>query len=149
ELIVIVAAKRYGVLVTALVAGGGLFVGSVTVFYIGWYIKERFARFFSRKKLAAVQERLKRHENLLLLIRILPYNPADIIAYAAGILKVRPRKFVLLALATSFVRTAALAWMGAHLDNWQQAARWASVLLLSAAASYVLVFWRRKQGQGE
>jgi len=145
EVIVIAAARQYGMLPAALAGGAGLYAGSVVVFYIGWYLKERFARFFSRRKLVVVQARLKRFENVLLFIRVLPYNPSDIIAYAAGILRVKQRKFLLVALLTSFARTAMLAWMGANIENWRHAAGWASVLLASATLSYLFVFWRRKQ----
>ena len=142
EVFVIGAVRQFGVWPTALTTGLGLFIGSVVSFRLGWHLKERFARFFSRSKLESVQERLRQHETLLLVIRVLPYNPADLIAYAAGVIKVRPRKFVQVALVTSFVRTAALAWMGAHLGDWKRILQVVSLLGLSAALSYVVVYWR-------
>lgn len=145
EAIVIGAARAYGFGWTAFAAGSGLWAGSVMVFYAGRYIEEKFHRFFSKEKIETVLKRLKRHENLLLWIRVLPYNPSDVISYAAGILKVRPQKYIWISCCTSYLRCAMLARLGIHLEDLSHLLQILGLLGISALVAGIVVFGRKKK----
>jgi len=131
ELIVISAGKIHGTTLTTIFAGSGLLTGSITVYYIGRFIHSKFERFFHRDKTAQIITRLKKIENVLLWIRILPYNPSDIISYGAGIVEVNPLKFILISTITAFVRTFLLARLGEYLDDMKTFFVVGSILILS------------------
>jgi uncharacterized membrane protein YdjX (TVP38/TMEM64 family) len=145
ELIVISASKLYGVFLTTIAAGTGLYIGSIFVFFAGKYIHKRFDRFFSHKKITVVVEKLKRFHSLLLWIRILPYNPSDLISYAAGMLHIKTRKFVTISLFTSYIRTFLLAYLGIYITNISTFFIALSILILSAIIGYSIAFTRLKK----
>lgn len=140
ELIVIGASRLHGVLLTTLVAGSGLFAGSVAVYYIGRYIHLKLARFFDRQKTRETVDRVKKFENVLLWVRILPYNPSDIISYAAGIVEVRPAKFLLITACTSYTRTFLLAHLGVYITNLKTLLLTCSILIISAVLGAMIAY---------
>lgn len=144
ELIVVAAGRQYGVVTAGLVAGGGLFTGSVAVYGIGWWLRRRFDRFFEGDKVSRVLAALDGYGALLLWVRILPYNPSDLISYAAGILRLRRRLFVPVTAVTSLVRCLTLAWLGTTIQDWSNLLPVAGLLVLSAGAAHWLVYGRSR-----
>ena len=140
ELIVIGAGKLYGTLLTTIIAGTGLYIGSIIVFFIGRYLEKRFNKFFNKKKLKLAIDRLRQFESLILWLRILPYNPSDIISYAAGIIKVRTKKFLLISFFTSYIRTFALAYLGTKIQSVSSTLAILSLLLISAIIGYGFLY---------
>lgn len=151
ELIVIGAGVRYGVAWTTLVAGSGLWAGSLLVYLLGGRIRSWFGRFFSRDKVTRVMDRLVEHQDLILWIRVLPYNPSDVISYAAGILRISPKKFVLVTCATSYARCLMLTLMGSRIRSAKEVFIVLGVLVLSSIAANAVVAGRRgkKTGSGK
>ncbi len=140
ELIVVAAGKIHGVGITTLVAGSGLFTGGVAVYFLGRFIERGFHGIFARQKVARVIDRLHEVETLLLLVRVLPYNPSDIISYAAGIIKVKLRKYLLITFAVSFVRCFLLAYFGSMITDMQTLFVIFGLLFLSAMLGWAVVF---------
>lgn len=146
ELIVIGAARQFGKLATTLVAGSGLYAGSVLVYFIGRYIHQRLARYFERQKVRQVVARIHRYENLILWVRILPYNPSDLISYAAGIVEVDLRKFLVISAITSYGRTFVLAALAQEIRDIKTLLAVAAILLVSALVGVALVYGRQNKG---
>lgn len=146
ELIVIAGSKAYGPLLSTLLSGSGLFVGSVIVYYLGIFLRGKFDRLFGTKQLKRVIVRLHEHENLILWVRVLPYNPADVIGYAAGIIGVAPKKFYWTSAATSFIRVALLSWMGWFLKDLSTLLSIIGLLTISAIAAYAMLAKRKGKG---
>ena len=144
EIIVIAAGKLYGVFLTTLVAGSGLYIGSLLVYFFGKWIRRRFTHLFKKERVSKVVEKLKEHETLILWIRILPYNPSDLISYAAGILHIPKKKFVLISFFTSYIRCFFLALLGTSLTDVTTTLQVLGLLAISAAVAYVLIY--RKKG---
>ncbi|MFP4333154.1 MAG: TVP38/TMEM64 family protein [Campylobacterales bacterium] len=144
ELIVIVAAKSFGIWTTTLVAGSGLFVGGVLVYYFASWIEKRFKNFFERGKVAKVILRLKEVETFILLIRVLPYNPSDIISYAAGLIRVSPKKFITITFFVSYIRCFLLSYFGSSIESMGSLFVVFGLLLLSAAIGWVFVFGQKR-----
>jgi uncharacterized membrane protein YdjX (TVP38/TMEM64 family) len=142
ELIVIGAGKRYGVAVTTLIAGTGLLLGSILVYWLGEWIEQRFGRLFDRERLQTIMERLRRIEVPLLLVRALPYNPSDLISYAAGIMGLKKKRFFLLTCFTSYSRCFVLAHFGAAISGMHSLIVVASILVVSALVAGALVYGR-------
>jgi len=140
ELIVIASGKLNGILLTTLFAGAGLFVGSILVYYIGFYIHNRFDKFFKKKKVKKIIDNLRKHETLLLIIRVLPYNPSDIISYVSGIIKVDKKKFFIITFFTSFIRTFLLAVMGSFITNMKTTLIVVSLLIICAIVAYAIAY---------
>jgi len=136
ELVVIGAGHRLGAGVTTLVAGAGLFCGSICVYGIGRYIHRRLARVFDRERVKRVLERIREMEDVILWVRALPYNPSDIISYAAGMAAVQPGKYLLI--------TLALAWLGTVLTDFKSFFQVGSLLLLSAVLAGAVAYGRPK-----
>lgn len=147
ELIVIGAGNRHGVVWSTLVSGSGLWAGSLLVYFLGVRIREWFSRFFSRDKVARVMDRLLHHQDLILWIRVLPYNPSDVISYAAGILRISPRKFVLVTCATSYLRCLMLTLLGQRIRSLKEVFVVLGVLVVSAIAANAVVAGRRKKAR--
>lgn len=143
ELIVIASGKMFGTVPSALTAGAGLFVGSVLVYEAGYYLHTRFDRFFNRGKIQSLLESFRAWQRWILWIRILPYNPSDIIAYAAGLAKLDRRSFWGIGLCTSFARCFWLSWMGSQIEDYKQALVVLSILAISALLAAELL--RRKR----
>ncbi|MDH3348730.1 MAG: VTT domain-containing protein [Desulfobulbaceae bacterium] len=131
ELIVISAGKIHGTTLTTIFAGGGLLTGSITVYYLGRFIHSKLERFFQRDKTQQIISRLKKIENALLWVRILPYNPSDIISYGAGIIEINPVKFILISIVTSFTRTFLLALLGEYIVDMKTFFIVGSILICS------------------
>jgi uncharacterized membrane protein YdjX (TVP38/TMEM64 family) len=140
ELIVIASGKLNGILLTTLFAGAGLFVGSIFVYYIGFYIHNRFDKFFKKKKVKKIIDNLRKQETLLLIIRVLPYNPSDIISYVSGIIKVNKKKFLVITFFTAFIRTFLLAVMGAFITNIKTTLIVVSLLIICAIVAYAIAY---------
>ncbi len=143
ELIVIGAGKLYGVLATTLVAGAGLYIGSVLVYYLGFFLHQRFDRFFERDAVRKILVSLRRYENIILWVRILPYNPSDVISYAAGIARFDARTFLSISLVTSFVRCFLLAYLGSMITGLKTVFVVLVVLVLSLLLAHALVFRKK------
>ena len=144
ELIVIASGKLNGILLTTLFAGAGLFIGSIIVYYIGYYFQHRFAKFFKKERVKTVMHRLKKYETVLLFIRVLPYNPSDIISYVSGIIKVEKKKFFIITFFTAFIRTFVLAIMGTFITNFKTALIIISLLIICAIITYSFVYKKPK-----
>lgn len=142
ELIVIGGGKFYGIWTTTVVAGSGLFTGGVIVYYFGRGIEKTFHKTFERKKVAQVIERLQEVETFILLVRILPYNPSDIISYAAGIIKIELKKYLLLTFIVSFTRCFLLAYFGTQIQDVKTLFIVFSLLFFSALLGWLFVFKR-------
>jgi uncharacterized membrane protein YdjX (TVP38/TMEM64 family) len=140
ELIVIASGKLNGILLTTLFAGLGLFVGSIIVYYIGFYIHNKFERFFNKDKVVKIVDKINKHSTLLLWIRFLPYNPSDTISYAAGILKIDKKKFIAITMVTSFVRVFFLAVMGTFITNIKTGLIIGSLLIICAIVAYSITY---------
>ena len=145
ELIVISAGKLYGVLVTTLVAGAGLYLGSVIAYYLGFYLHRRFDRFFERDKVQCIIKELKKYQTLILWIRVLPYNPSDIIAYAAGIIHLDRRAFLTITILTSLTRCFLLALLGSFITGLKTLFGVLVVLVLSMVIVHVFVFRKNRK----
>jgi len=145
ELIVIGAGKQYGVVVTAIVAGSGLTAGSMLVYWLGGWIEQRFGRIFARQQVQTVMARLRKVETPLLLIRALPYNPSDVISYAAGIIKIKKKKFILLTCLTSYSRCFVLGHFGAAVSSLGSLLAIGSLLLVSALIAAGVVYGRQRR----
>ena len=111
EVIVILAGHQYGVAVSTLIAGSGLFLGSMLVYRIGHFVNERYAKFFSKDSVTRILDVFQRHGVWVLWVRILPYNPSDIISYAAGIARLNPKSFLIITAVTSFLRCFLLSYL--------------------------------------
>jgi len=145
ELIVASAGNLYGTLPTVAAAGSGLYAGSVLVYFIGKYLERKFSRFFNREKTQKVMAGLRRFETAILWVRILPYNPSDLISYAAGILRVRLKKFLAISLCTSFLRTLSLALLGGYISNIKTLLQVLSILFLSALIGAAALYGSRRR----
>lgn len=140
EVIVIGSGKLYGVLTTTLVAGSGLFIGGVLVYYFGKLIEKKFHTTFEKEKVAKVIQKLKKLETIILLIRILPYNPSDIISYAAGIIKIDIKKYIIITFFVSFARSFLLAYFGSYIEDTKTLFIVFGILILSASIGWFFVF---------
>jgi len=140
EIIVIGAAKLYGVLSTTIVAGSGLFIGSIIVYYFGKFIQKKFEFFFNKNKVKIITQKLKEYDTWILWLRILPYNPSDIISYAAGIIHVEERKFFTITFITSFLRCLILSLLGSYITNLQSIFYIIGLLVFSAILAQVVLF---------
>lgn len=147
EVIVIGSGKLYGIAMTTFVAGSGLFVGGVVVYFFGRFIEKTFHTTFEKQKVAAVIQRLREVETFILLIRILPYNPSDIISYAAGIIKIDIKKYILITFFVSFGRSFLLAYFGSYIEDTQTFFIIFGILLLSAVVGWFFVFKKHKKNQ--
>jgi len=147
ELIVVASGNLYGVWTTTFVAGGGLFTGGVLVYFFGRGIEKTFHSAFEKKKVAHVIQRLKEVETFILLVRILPYNPSDIISYAAGIIKINIKKYLLITFFVSFVRCFLLAYFGTQISDMQTLFFVFSILFISALVGWVFVFGIGKKSE--
>lgn len=146
EWIVIASGKLYGTSTSTLVAGSGLYLGSVAVYLLGFHIHERFDRFFQRDKVKKILEGFDRYHQWILWVRLLPYNPSDVIAYAAGIAKVNRRAFLSIGFFTSYIRCFLLSWMGAQIQGLKEILIILSLLVLCAVATYGFCFYRQGSG---
>ncbi len=145
EGIVIIAARKYGILTTTAVSGAGLIAGSMAVYGIGRYLKSAFARFFDRGKVALILEQIRKHGSAILWIRILPYNPSDIISYTAGIAAIPSAKFITITVIAAPIRCAMLAAMGRSISSYGTLVLVAALLLLSAILAHVIVYSRHRR----
>ncbi len=140
EIIVIAAASKYGIVITALVSGTGLFIGSVLVYFFGKHYSKRFNKFFNHKKLKKIKRILRKYQFSILWVRILPYNPSDIISYGAGLLAFRKKPFMIISIVTSYARCFLLASLGSMITSWGSLLMVAGLLILSAIAAYSLMY---------
>ncbi|HEX2254192.1 MAG TPA: VTT domain-containing protein [Thermoanaerobaculia bacterium] len=143
ELIVILAGRRYGVVNATAVAGAGLFTGSVLVFHFSRFLQQRFERLFRRDRVERVVARLREYSTPILWIRILPYNPSDVISYAAGLIGVPPRRFYAITACTSLARCLALAVLGLHVEDLRTAFQVLGLLALSSLVAWAVLHRRR------
>ena len=142
EVIVIGSGNLYGVLTTTLVAGSGLFIGGVVVYLFGRLIEKKFHKTFEKEKVARVIKKLQKLETFILLIRILPYNPSDIISYAAGIIKIDIKKYIIITFIVSFGRSFLLAYFGTYIEDTKTLFIVFSILILSAVIGWFFVLKR-------
>ena len=70
EVIVIGSGNLYGVLTTTLVAGSGLFIGGVVVYFFGRLIEKKFHKTFEKEKVARVIKKLQKIETFILLMQL-------------------------------------------------------------------------------
>jgi uncharacterized membrane protein YdjX (TVP38/TMEM64 family) len=144
EVIVILAGHQYGVAASTLVAGSGLFLGSMLVYRIGHFVHERYSKFFSKDKVARILIVFQRHGAWVLWVRLLPYNPSDIISYAAGIARLNPKTFLLITAVTSFLRCFLLSYLGGSIQDWKGVFYAITLMIISAVIAMVLLFSRKK-----
>jgi uncharacterized membrane protein YdjX (TVP38/TMEM64 family) len=135
ELIVLDAASRNGILFTTLIAGSGLFLGSTLVFLFSFKLRS----FFKLDKVKVIEDKFQKYGVWILLIRVLPYNPSDIISYAAGILKFDKKKYIFITFFTSYIRVFLLSLLGVTISSLFQLALIFFILFLSGVfISYYL-----------
>jgi uncharacterized membrane protein YdjX (TVP38/TMEM64 family) len=140
ELIVIAAATKYGILLTTIFAGSGLFIGSVVVYYFGRYIEKFKFKFFQREKVKPVMKKLKKYGLWILLIRILPYNPSDIISYVAGLLRINFKLYIIVTFIVTFTRVFILAFLGSYLIDFKSLIGIIVLLILSSVIATIFIF---------
>jgi uncharacterized membrane protein YdjX (TVP38/TMEM64 family) len=143
EVLTIGAGNRFGPWKTVFAAGGGLFLGSLAVYWIGNKINQRFSRFFSQDKVRKIIAGFEKYDTWILWVRILPYNPSDIISYAAGVSKVNFGKFVAISFFTSFIRCAILARMGSEISSWKNIITILAILLISGFLSVAFLYKKK------
>ena len=148
EVIVIASGHHYGVAASTLVAGSGLFLGSMLVYRIGIFVHERYFQFFSKAKVAPILEVFQRHGAWVLWVRLLPYNPSDIISYAAGIARLNPQTFLIITAVTSFLRCFLLSYLGGSIQNWKGIFYAITLLIISGVVAMVLLYGRKKTSEG-
>ncbi len=134
------AGHSFGPWKTAFAAGSGLFLGSLSVYWIGGKINQRFANFFNRDKVRKILASFERYDSWILWVRILPYNPSDIISYAAGVAKIDLKKFATISFFTSFIRCAILARMGSEISNWKNLLTILALLIASGIFSFAFLY---------
>jgi uncharacterized membrane protein YdjX (TVP38/TMEM64 family)/GNAT superfamily N-acetyltransferase len=117
EILVIASALSIGVLKTTFFAGSGLLAGSLLCALAGRLCLSYFSKFFSPKQKHKFHGLLQRYGTLLLYVRILPYNPSDIISYVSGFLSVSPVRLVVITAITSYTRCFILAMLGASMSG--------------------------------
>ena len=139
ELIVIVAGKAYGIFLTTLVGGTGLWVGSILVYYFGRYLHTRFDSFFNRDKVKEIISKIKKYQIPILWIRILPYNPSDTISYAAGIIKFNKVQYITITGITSYTRCFLLAFLGTTITSLQGIFWVIVALAVSAKVAHIIL----------
>ncbi|MGM0623175.1 MAG: TVP38/TMEM64 family protein [Campylobacterota bacterium] len=144
ELVVIGAGNLYGIWTATWVSGSGLFVGGILAYFFGRGIGKVFHNLFAKKKVAQVISRLHEVETFILLVRILPYNPSDIISYAAGVIRIPLKKYLLITFFVSYVRCFLLAYFGSKITSLNTLFIVFSLLFLSALIGYIIVFKRGK-----
>ena len=140
ELIVIGAAAKYGIFLTTLFAGFGLFIGSIIAYYFGYYLRKFNKYFFKKEKVRIVTEKIKKYGLWLLLIRVLPYNPSDIISYAAGILKFNKKKYIIITFFVAFTRVLILSILGSFIVDIKSLLVIISILFISAIIASAFIF---------
>lgn len=113
ELIVLDAASRNGIIITTFFAGSGLFIGSLCVFFFSSYLRN----FFKLETVKPIENKFQKYGIWILLIRVLPYNPSDIISYAAGILRFDKKKYVFITFFTSYSRVFLLSLLGITISS--------------------------------
>ncbi len=145
EGIVILAAQKYGIITTTIVSAAGLITGSMAVYGIGRFLRHAFARFFDRKKVARILEHIRKHGSAILWIRILPYNPSDIISYTAGVASISPSKFIVITAIAAPLRCVMLAAMGRYISSYGTLIQVTALLLLSAIIAHIIVYSRQRQ----
>ena len=92
ELIILDFASKQGIFITTFFGGTGLFLGSLIVFFFSSYLR----KFFKLDKVNIIEKKFQKYGFWILLIRVLPYNPSDIISYGAGILNYNKKKYVVI-----------------------------------------------------
>ncbi|MFP4316431.1 MAG: TVP38/TMEM64 family protein [Desulfovibrionales bacterium] len=145
EVIVIVAGNRYGIILAALVSGSGLWAGSYLVYLLGKYLRNRFSRFFQRENVDQVIQRLREQELLLLWVRVLPYNPSDVISYAAGIIEIPRKRFILITFFTSYIRCLLLTLLGERIRSLKHVFIVLTVLIISAIVANIIVAAKKRR----
>jgi uncharacterized membrane protein YdjX (TVP38/TMEM64 family) len=143
EAIVVAAATQYDILLVTLFAGTGLYAGGIIVYFIGKYLRNRFERFFDKDRVKGVVGKIKEHETAILWVRVLPYNPSDVISYAAGIVKVSKKKFFGVSFFTSYIRCFLLGWLGSRITSWSSAFLVIGLLIVSALVAKA--FFRKRK----
>lgn len=141
ELITAAAGNQYGVALTTLFAGSGLFIGSVLVYAIGRKLSTLAV--FDQENVQDVLERLREHEQPILWVRILPYNPADVISYAAGIAVFDLKTYLTITFIASYARSSLLAWLGTQAQTLWSIIGVLAVLAVSAYVGYKLTYGAR------
>ncbi|MGM0533551.1 MAG: TVP38/TMEM64 family protein [Campylobacterota bacterium] len=145
EMVVVFSAKFHGVWTTTAVAGAGLFVGGVLVYFIGRFIHKGFEKTFQKEKVQRVITRLHEVETPILLVRVLPYNPSDVISYAAGVIGINLKKFVTITFFVSFIRVYILAYFGSKISDIKTLFMVFGALFISAVIGWIVVFGTRKK----
>ncbi len=140
EALTIAAGHRFGPWNTAFSAGSGLFLGSLAVYWIGGKINQKFTRFFSQDKVRKIISGFEKYDSWILWVRVLPYNPSDIISYAAGVAKINFKKFATISFFTSFIRCLLLARMGSEISNWKTLLTTFAILMVSAIFSFAFLY---------
>lgn len=142
ELITAAAGNQYGVPITTLVAGSGLFLGSILVYAIGRWLATNIT-FFEQQKVKHVLDHIAEYEQPILWVRILPYNPADIISYAAGVARFDFRTYMGITFVVSYTRSGVLAWLGTQAQSLLSIIGVLAVLAISAYVGYKLTYASR------
>lgn len=127
ELIILNSALSNNLFLVTLFGGLGLFIGSVIVFYFGNYLSS----FFPNKKVNILKKKFDDFGFWILLIRILPYNPSDIISYVAGILKYDKKKYLQITFFVTFTRVFILAFIGSRISSYFELIYIFSILFIS------------------
>lgn len=140
ELIVLGVASKYGLILTTIIAGSGLFIGSLFVFFFSSF----FRKFFKINEIRSIEKKFQKYGFWILLIRVLPYNPSDIISYVSGILGFDKKRYIIITFFTSYTRVFLLSILGINISSIFELIAVFFLLLLSGILLTYYLYGKKK-----
>ena len=154
---VLVAAGALGMspTIVGVVGGLGSALGAMANFYIARLAGRPFVeRIFKESVLDTVDRWFKRWGALAIIVaRLTPFSPIDLVSYAAGLTEMKPLHFFLANLVALVPRAALFGYLGKLLSKGQL---WPIVLVLAAVVLSAVLFalrgrfrWARRSDEGK
>jgi uncharacterized membrane protein YdjX (TVP38/TMEM64 family) len=128
----------YGFLPALVLSLTGIIIGSTVSFFLARKIGKRpMELIFGEQKFNKYREMLntKKAHKIIFLLYLIPGLPKDMVAYAAGVSKMRFTVFIVLSIVGRFPAMAASLLMGAMLDSES----YTGVIILAAAVAVVFI----------
>jgi len=113
--LVVASPAMFGLAPGLIYSNLGVALGAAVAFALARrYGRRVVLRFFSEQKLAALEQRLSQQQQLLalLLLRLMPMSPFDLINYAAGLSSIPFRYFITITLIGALPANFVLAYTG-------------------------------------
>lgn len=109
---VMAGSATFGAVQAALIGFLGTTLGIITMFFIGRLASDKFIKkIVNEKLLSKFNEYRSKHENsVLLFLFILPILPDEIICIGAGLAKINPYKFIIIATISKAITSVSLAF---------------------------------------